>query len=161
MRNWKETAEFVQREVCMIFCGICIERVFYFVVFAVLETWNSLFVKPETWNLWICFVWFFLWTVISGICCRCHVFMPATVDVMTCLRVLIKPLWPVDHFMFARHVHDSCLCCCDCWLNHLFMRSSMEWRSMSFIRFRNHSRFPMDWGWRTVFHIRKTFCFVL
>ena len=77
----------------------------------------------ETWNLQLVnlfFVWFsFMWMVICRVYCRCRAFMFATVALMTCLRVLYKPLWPVDHFMFAFHVHDRCLCCCECWCSSL------------------------------------------
>ena len=76
------------------FSGICRELEFY--CFWKRETvclWN---LKLETCEF--VFVWFsFMWTVICGVCCRCRAFMLATVDLMTCLRVIAQTTltsWP-------------------------------------------------------------------
>ena len=69
MRDWKEIAEFLHREVCMNFREFAESW-----SFVGLETWNSLFVKPETFNLWICFCVIFihvngdLWSLLSLSC---------------------------------------------------------------------------------------------
>ena len=152
MRDWKEIAEFLHREVCMNFRNLPRVGVLLFWKRETVCLWNLKLATCE----FVFFEWFsFMWMVICGVCCRCRTFMLATVDLMTCLRVFAKPLWPVDHFMFAFHVHDSCLCCCECRYGSLFMRSSMEWRSMSFIFDQKSFQFPMEWDWRNGFKIRE------
>ena len=149
MRDWKEIAEFLHREVCMNFRE-----------FAELEFYC--FWKRETvclWNLKLAtcefvFVWFsFMWTVICGVCCRCRAFMLATVDLMTCLRVTAETTltsWPF-------HVCISCT-----WqlfvLLWLLIHQSF---CAVFHGMETHGCFdqksfqlPMEWDWRNGFKIR-------
>ena len=149
MRDWKEDAVSVlHSEACMNFREFA-ERLEVGVLLF-LETWNS-FVYG-TWNLKLVnlfSVWFsFMWTVVcEGYRC-CRAFMLATVDLMTCLRVLYKPLWPVDQFMFALHVHDSWLCECDCCFIRLLC--SLPWNGDSRVFLtRSHSSYPWNGAGRT------------
>ena len=158
MRDWKEIAEFCTGKFAWIFGNLQRVGVLLF-----LETWNCLFVKPETCNLWICF-----WCDFHS-CERW--FVEFVVDVVySCLQQLIWWLvWGFlqNHFdqltISCLHFMYMTVVCVAVSVDSVVFLGGPPWNGDPWVLFlsRSHSSFPWTGAGETGLKSGRTFGHVL